>query len=191
MLYRQIDARCRHASTRPRRVPLSAGCSKSAPALTPRPLWVLEFSLQSAQKREPTSGLEPLACSLRVISHALQRLARVCESRISNRFALLRLARRCTVLRSRWCQSGVRSPWITRRRLLKSRSSASLCTTTRYRNRPRYPNGNKSLHRASLQAGYTGSWKGTSQNTSSSPDYSRSWISLMNKGNSILGLWSR
>jgi len=58
-------------------------------------------------KREPTRGLEPLACSLRVIIQALQALAGVCKSRISKRFSLLRFAACCTVLRSRWCQSGV------------------------------------------------------------------------------------
>jgi hypothetical protein len=39
--------------------------------------------------QEPTSGLEPLTCSLRVISQALQALAEVCKSRISKRFSLL------------------------------------------------------------------------------------------------------
>jgi hypothetical protein len=62
---------------------------------------------KSSQKREPTSGLEPLTCSLRVIIHALQGVAHSCESRISKPLSLLRFARCCTVLRSRWCQSGV------------------------------------------------------------------------------------
>jgi arsenate reductase (thioredoxin) len=53
-----------------------------------------------------TSGLEPLYCSLRVITQALQGCAGACKSRISKRLSLLRFARRCTVLRSRWCQSG-------------------------------------------------------------------------------------
>src|SRR5215208_7738614 len=33
--------------------------------------------------REPTSGLEPLSCSLRVITHALQGFAEGCKCRIS------------------------------------------------------------------------------------------------------------
>jgi hypothetical protein len=46
---------------------------------------------------------------------ALQGFARACRCRLSRRFSFLRLAACCTVLRSRWWQSGVRSPWITRR----------------------------------------------------------------------------
>jgi hypothetical protein len=58
--------------------------------------------------REPTSGLEPLTCSLRVIIQVLQGFARACKSRISRPVSLLRLAACCTVLRPRWCQSGVK-----------------------------------------------------------------------------------
>jgi hypothetical protein len=67
------------------------------------------------QNKEPTSGLEPLTCSLRVISHALQGFAEACKSPISRRFSLLWLAACCTVLRSRWCQSGVKLPLSKRR----------------------------------------------------------------------------
>jgi hypothetical protein len=56
---------------------------------------------------EPTSGLESLSCSLRVIIRALRGLARACKSPISKLFSFPRFASRCTVLRSRWCQSGV------------------------------------------------------------------------------------
>jgi hypothetical protein len=56
---------------------------------------------------EPTSGLEPLTCSLRVIGHPLQGLAQGCKSRISRGASFLRIALCCTVLRSRWCQSGI------------------------------------------------------------------------------------
>jgi hypothetical protein len=45
--------------------------------------------------------------SLRVIIRALQGCARVCESLIDKPFSFLRFAVCCTVLRSRWCQSGV------------------------------------------------------------------------------------
>src|SRR5215204_1872956 len=44
----------------------------------------------------------------------LQGFARFCTSRISKRFSLLRVALCCTVLRSRWCQSGVKTSRITR-----------------------------------------------------------------------------
>jgi hypothetical protein len=47
--------------------------------------------------------------SLRVIGRVLLGLAGVCNSRISRAFSLLRLAPCCTVLRSRWYQSGIRS----------------------------------------------------------------------------------
>jgi hypothetical protein len=57
---------------------------------------------------EPTSGLEPLTCSLRVIYQALQGHAEVCKSRIPKLFSFLCLALCCTVLRARWCQSGVK-----------------------------------------------------------------------------------
>src|ERR687898_511000 len=70
-------------------------------ALSPR------FSCKIALFREPTSGLEPLTCSLRVITHALQGVAGGCKSRLSKRLSLLRLAACCTVLRSRWYQSGI------------------------------------------------------------------------------------
>jgi hypothetical protein len=55
---------------------------------------------------------------LRVIGQALLRVAQVCKSRIFKGFSFLCLAESCTVLRSRWCQSGVRSMWITCRRLV-------------------------------------------------------------------------
>src|SRR5919107_3058727 len=55
----------------------------------------------------PTSDVESLTCSLRAIFSALLGIARACKSPISKPLSLLRLALCCTVLRSRWCQSGV------------------------------------------------------------------------------------
>jgi hypothetical protein len=46
-------------------------------------------------------------CSLRVIHQALQRCAGACKSGIYRRLSLLWFAACGTVLRSRWCQSGV------------------------------------------------------------------------------------
>jgi hypothetical protein len=43
----------------------------------------------------------------RVIGQALQRVAQSCKYRISKRLSLLRLVLLCTVLRSRWYQSGI------------------------------------------------------------------------------------
>jgi hypothetical protein len=65
------------------------------------------FSCKSPHDTEPTSGLEPLTCSLRVINRVFHGLAGVCKTRISRRLSLLWLAPCCTALRSRWCQSGV------------------------------------------------------------------------------------
>jgi hypothetical protein len=48
-----------------------------------------------------------LTCSLRVIGHALLGCAGACNTRISKGVSFLRFAPRCTVLRPRWCQSGV------------------------------------------------------------------------------------
>src|SRR5215218_3092717 len=57
--------------------------------------------------REPTSGLEPLTCSLRVIHQALQGCAGGCKCRIFRGVSFPYLAACCTVLRSRWYQSGI------------------------------------------------------------------------------------
>ena len=62
-----------------------------------------ESVLKRADERTRTADL----VSLRVIIHALQRFARGCKSRKSRPVSLLWLAQCCTVLRSRWCQSGV------------------------------------------------------------------------------------
>ena len=86
----------------------------TAALLLPRPqysCWRLFYFLWFCRKnKEPTSGLEPLTCSLRVIIQALHGFARACKFPISKGFSLPWLALRCTVLRSRWCQSGVISP---------------------------------------------------------------------------------
>jgi len=62
---------------------------------------------QCKEHREPTSGLEPLTCSLRMIGHVLQGVAQECKSRISKPVSILRVAANCTALRSRWYQSGI------------------------------------------------------------------------------------
>src|SRR5918994_6837176 len=80
--------------------------------------------------------------SLRVIGHALQGFAQPCKYRISKRPSFLRFALRCSVLRSRWCQRGVKGSWITRSWLLfKCRSQAPACGTIGCSDLPRYPNG--------------------------------------------------
>jgi hypothetical protein len=63
---------------------------------------------EAGEEGEPTSGLEPLTCSLRVITQPLQGCAGGCKYPLSKGFPLLRLAESCTVLRSQWCQSGIK-----------------------------------------------------------------------------------
>jgi hypothetical protein len=92
-------------------------------AAIPIPCGVLPA--KRGKNKEPTSGLEPPTCSLRVISQALQGVAGVCKCRISREVSFLWLALCCTVLRSRWCQSGVRSLWISRRRFICKSDSRS------------------------------------------------------------------
>jgi hypothetical protein len=105
-------ARPRPCSTRP-----GAPCSWAA-----RPRWILAQTVECpvlaehllcirliyANCEEPTSGLEPLTCSLRVISQVSQGLAQACKCRIFRGVSFHCLAECCTVLRSRWCQSGVK-----------------------------------------------------------------------------------
>ena len=56
-----------------------------------------------ADERTRTADL----ISLRVIKRVFPSVAGVCKTRILKPYFLLRLAHRCRVLRSRWCQSGV------------------------------------------------------------------------------------
>src|SRR5215217_733723 len=48
-------------------------------------------------------------CSLRVIGHVLQGDTRACKYRIDKPISFLYFAASCTVLRSRWYQSGIKS----------------------------------------------------------------------------------
>jgi hypothetical protein len=59
------------------------------------------------ERGEPTSGLEPLTCSLRVMHQVLQGFAEGCKSRIFRGVSFPCLAACCTVLRSRWYQNGI------------------------------------------------------------------------------------
>jgi hypothetical protein len=104
---------------------LSEWCQE-APGDEPRGLYRSEYSLylsrfQRADERTRTADLT----SLPVIIHALQGFAQACKYPISKPLSFLCLALCCTVLRSRWYQSGIKrslglgtsgvgSPWITR-----------------------------------------------------------------------------
>jgi hypothetical protein len=89
--------------------------SARVPGLFFRSVFYLQIETKGrADERTRTADL----ISLRVISQALQGCAQVCKSRISKPVSFPCLALCCTVLRSRWCHSGVRRRWITRRRFL-------------------------------------------------------------------------
>jgi hypothetical protein len=59
---------------------------------------ILSIRLIYGQRREPTSGLEPLTCSLRVCGQWLLGVARICKSRIANGFSVPSIAHYCRVL---------------------------------------------------------------------------------------------
>ncbi len=75
----------------------------------PRRLRVIRVSgLGKTIQEEPTSRLEPLTCSSRVIIQVLRRIARSCVSPIPRPVTFRRFAPCCTVFRSKWYQSGTR-----------------------------------------------------------------------------------
>ena len=84
------------------------------------PLVVVKIEVSYGSEREETATRRRAdertrtadLISLRVISQALQGFAGCCKSPIFRAFSLLRFALCCTVLRSRWYQSGVKSSWI-------------------------------------------------------------------------------
>ena len=77
----------------------------------PRRLRVIHVSgLGETIQEEPTSGLEPLTCSSRVVIQVLRGIARGCVSPIPRPVTFRRFAPCCTVFRSKWYQSGTRNP---------------------------------------------------------------------------------
>ena len=90
--------------------PLASGWHQESRGLT----WAFSISSrftckwkqkQRAGERTRTADL----ISLRVLSQAFQRFAQACKTRIYRPISFLCLAAYCTVLRSRWCQSGIKS----------------------------------------------------------------------------------
>jgi hypothetical protein len=65
-------------------------------------------TLRKAKKRPDERTRTADLLQLRVIIQVLQGLAGGCKYRISKLLSFLRVALRCTVLRSRWYQSGIR-----------------------------------------------------------------------------------
>jgi hypothetical protein len=104
---------------------LQIECVKGAPVSSRSSSITRDFGLDKPI-REPTSGLEPLTCSLRVIGQVLQGLAQACKSRIDKLISFLRLAGRCTVLRSRWYQSGIKRLPLMHSRSLSQTSARSI-----------------------------------------------------------------
>ena len=76
--------------------------------------WTRGYSLSEyaaylwAKERAYEGTRTPGLLQLLVIIHALQGFAEACKTRISKPLSFLWLAARCTVLRSRWCQSGIK-----------------------------------------------------------------------------------
>jgi hypothetical protein len=91
-----------------RQITMEVGVVSGGPSDERRGLYRFDYSpyqrgIKRADERTRTADL----ISLRVISQALQVIAGAYKSRISRRVSLLRRAANCTVLRPRWCQSGV------------------------------------------------------------------------------------
>src|SRR5215207_10792222 len=103
-----------NGSVRKREVPTICCCSDDI-------LYSKYSAYLSESKRADERTRTADLISIPVINEVLQGFARVCKSRISKGVSFLCLALCCTVLRSRWCQSGVRRRWITRRRFLCKR----------------------------------------------------------------------
>jgi hypothetical protein len=70
---------------------------------------IRKFGLDELDRESRRADSNRWPSILRVIGRALQRFAQECKSCISKRLSLLQVAERCTVLRSRWCQSGIKS----------------------------------------------------------------------------------
>jgi hypothetical protein len=89
-----------------------------------------------AKKRADERTRTAYPCSLRVIGQVLHGFAQACKSRIVKPFSFLWFAPCCTVLRSRWYQSGIkRLPLMHLRSLsptgaLSMRSASSECERT-------------------------------------------------------------
>jgi hypothetical protein len=95
------------------RIPRASSPSVVSDAAHCRPDILLELTgsaylsrLRRADERTRTADL----ISLRVCGQGLQGLARGCKSGISKPVSLLWLAPCCTVLRSQWCQCGIKRP---------------------------------------------------------------------------------
>jgi hypothetical protein len=67
-----------------------------------------ESEQRNGQRRADERARTAYPSSLRVITQALQGCAQDCKYPLSKGVPLLLLAESCTVLRSRWCQSGVK-----------------------------------------------------------------------------------
>jgi hypothetical protein len=72
--------------------------SKGVPGdIEPSPL-ARVLPANRGKNKEPTSGLEPLTCSLRVCGQGLLGVAQVCKSRIDKGFSVLCIAHYCRLL---------------------------------------------------------------------------------------------
>jgi hypothetical protein len=98
----------RHAGKPLYQTGCSMGCSTWSPETSGYSLYHLRFTCKTAlveSRRADSNRLSLL--QLGVISQALQGFAKACKPLISGQLSLLGLAVCCTVLRSRWYQSGI------------------------------------------------------------------------------------
>src|SRR5215213_1627757 len=93
--------------SRPSADGLQYGCGKARLDYSALP-HVLPAKQPFLESRRADSNRLPLL-QLRVITQALQGCAGSCRTRISKRISVLWFAECCTVLRSRWYQSGIRT----------------------------------------------------------------------------------
>src|SRR5215213_6456501 len=109
--------------SRPSADGLQYGCGKARLDYSALP-HVLPAKQPFLESRRADSNRLPLL-QLRVITQALQGCAGSCRTRISKPISLPSLAGRCTVLRSRWYQSGIKRLRIARLRSLCKRDMQS------------------------------------------------------------------
>jgi hypothetical protein len=112
--------------------PVRVKLGQKAPGRGPEAFLSREFGLYIGNSRADERTRTADLLSLIVVMRALQGFAQSCESAISKQVSFSCLASCCTVLRSRWCQSGVKRRWIKRRPFLlkqiRDRCSITLFT---------------------------------------------------------------
>src|SRR5919106_2971887 len=110
------------------RVSFGEATADKAPDTNIRDFSFLQVLQEKQRADERTRTAYP--CSLRVITQALQGIARTCKTRVFRRLCLLRLTACCTVLRSRWYQSGIKRLPLMHSRSLSLTSALSVLSAS-------------------------------------------------------------